>query len=151
MTKLAPCPFCGSPATAEYKALAYDVGCSVCDAVMDVGYEYEWQAIEAWNRRAPLPEAERATLTAQLQEAEQYVAEQQARIAELEQQLAQAQAGRYTIVPDGPLATPGTHLRDRTIWQKCSLNSGVLHGYTLADDEYLVRWQEGSEADAVSD
>lgn len=50
---LRECPFCGGAATVEYKALAYEVGCDKCDAVMDVGYLTEAEAIADWNRRVP--------------------------------------------------------------------------------------------------
>lgn len=46
---------------------------------------------------------------------------------------------RLELVPDGPLDTLGTILRNRTIFIPCSMRAGILHGYTLANDEYLVR------------
>jgi Lar family restriction alleviation protein len=58
VTELLPCPFCaGETETVEQgdNSPHWVVGCAKCDAVMDVNYRTEADAIEAWNRRAQPP------------------------------------------------------------------------------------------------
>lgn len=50
-----------------------------------------------------------------------------------------SEAGEWEVVEDGKLDKLGTILRNRTIFIPCSLAKHILHGYTLGDDEMLVR------------
>lgn len=51
MSKLKPCPFCGSKAVLLVNQGVYHVECSNCPAMSAIDYSREW-AETVWNRRA---------------------------------------------------------------------------------------------------
>jgi Lar family restriction alleviation protein len=56
--ELLPCPFCGGEAwVADFGDISplWLVGCNLCDATMDAGYDTKELAIAAWNRRQREP------------------------------------------------------------------------------------------------
>lgn len=56
--KLKPCPFCGGEAVTENHHNRYtdwwEVKCTDCSTAMNERYEYEFEAVEAWNTRKPM-------------------------------------------------------------------------------------------------
>ena len=56
--KLKPCPFCGGEAETENRHNRYtdwwEVKCTDCNASINERYDWEFQAVEAWNTRKPM-------------------------------------------------------------------------------------------------
>lgn len=56
--KLKPCPFCGGEAETENRRNRYtdwwEVKCTDCNASINERYDWEFQAVEAWNTRKPM-------------------------------------------------------------------------------------------------
>ena len=58
MADLKPCPFCGGEAETENRHNRYtdwwEVKCTDCNASLNERYEYEFEAVDAWNTRKPM-------------------------------------------------------------------------------------------------
>ena len=58
MADLKPCPFCGGEAVTENRHNRWtdwwEVKCTDCNASLNERYEYEFEAVEAWNTRKPM-------------------------------------------------------------------------------------------------
>lgn len=58
MADLKPCPFCGGEAETENHHNRYtdwwEVKCTDCNASLNERYEYEFEAVDAWNTRKPM-------------------------------------------------------------------------------------------------
>ena len=58
MEDLRKCPFCGGEAETENRHNRYtdwwEVKCTDCNASLNERYEYEFEAVEAWNTRKPM-------------------------------------------------------------------------------------------------
>ena len=58
MADLKPCPFCGGEAETENRHNRYtdwwEVKCTDCNASLNERYEYEFEAVAAWNTRKPM-------------------------------------------------------------------------------------------------
>ena len=114
MTTPLPCPFCGSEATVIQRVDEYYVECTVieCCAIGDLFTRAE-DAIEWWNRRAPTPRER----------------ELEARIAELEAQLAATQddAGRELSKRDNRIFDLEAQLAEARKWvPRTDYGTGVV-------------------------
>ena len=58
MADLKLCPFCGGEAVTENRHNRYtdwwEVKCTDCNASLNERYEYEFEAVAAWNTRKPM-------------------------------------------------------------------------------------------------
>lgn len=58
MADLLKCPFCGGEAETENRHNRYtdwwEVKCTDCNASLNERYEYEFEAVAAWNTRKPM-------------------------------------------------------------------------------------------------
>ena len=58
MADLLKCPFCGGEATTENRHNRstdwWEVKCTDCNASLNERYEYEFEAVAAWNTRKPM-------------------------------------------------------------------------------------------------
>lgn len=58
MADLKICPFCGGEAVTENRHNRYtdwwEVKCTDCNASLNERYEYEFEAVDAWNTRKPM-------------------------------------------------------------------------------------------------
>lgn len=58
MADLLKCPFCGGEAETENRHNRYtdwwEVKCTDCNASLNERYEYEFEAVDAWNTRKPM-------------------------------------------------------------------------------------------------
>lgn len=60
MGNLMKCPFCGGEAATKNRHNRYtdwwEVKCTDCNALLNERYEYEFEAVAAWNTRKPMEE-----------------------------------------------------------------------------------------------
>ena len=58
MAELKPCPFCGGEANVKHHSNNFidwwEVECSNCHVSQNERYEYEFEAVAAWNTRKPM-------------------------------------------------------------------------------------------------